>query len=131
MKKKSYLCLWFLPLLFMIVALSPACKKNADSGGGAPPVISAIRSYVASPNDTVLHSAVPNWQYVVITGNNLQNATQISFNGVPATFNNALFAPNSAVVQIPGMQFSKKLILLNSILWSIQQKVVPQNFLLN
>jgi len=107
MKKKSYLCLWFLPLLFMIVALSPACKKNADSSGGAPPVISAIKSYAASPNDTVLHSAVPNWQYVVITGNNLQNATQISFNGVPATFNNALFSPNSAVVQIPGMQFSK------------------------
>jgi hypothetical protein len=58
MKKKSYLRLCFLPLLFMIVALSPACKKNADGGSSAPPVIAAIKNYVASPNDTVLHSAV-------------------------------------------------------------------------
>jgi hypothetical protein len=105
MKKKSYLSLFFLPLLFMIVALSPACKKNAD-GSGAPPVIAAIKSYVASPNDTVLHSAVAKGQWVVITGQNLQDATQIYFDGVPASFNIALFAPGSAVVQIPAIQFS-------------------------
>jgi hypothetical protein len=105
MKKKSYLSLFFLPLLFMIVALLPACKKNAD-GSSAPPVIAAIKSYVASPNDTVLHSAVAKGQWVVITGQNLQNATQIYFDGVPASFNIALFAPGSAVVQIPAIQFS-------------------------
>jgi Surface glycan-binding protein B xyloglucan binding domain len=105
MKKKSYLSLFFLPLLFMIVALLPACKKNAD-GSGAPPVIAAIKSYVASPNDTVLHSAVANGQWVVITGQNLQDATQIYFDGVPASFNIALFAPGSAVVKIPAIQFS-------------------------
>src|SRR5476651_968211 len=104
MKKKSYIRLCFLPLLLIVVALLPACKKNAD--GGAPPSISSIRSYVASPNDTVLHSAVANGQWVVITGQNLQNATQISFDGVPATVNTALFASNSAVVQIPVIQFS-------------------------
>lgn len=107
MKKKSYLRLCFLPLLFMIVALSPACKKNADGGSSAPPVIAAIKSYVASPNDTVLHSAVAKGQWVVITGQNLQNATQISFDGVPASFNTALFAPGSAVVQIPNIDFAK------------------------
>ena len=106
MKKKSYLSLFFLPLLFMIVALSPACKKNADEGSSAPPVIAAIKSYVASPNDTVLHSAVAKGQWVVITGQNLQNATQIYFDGVPASFNTALFAPGSAVVQIPTIQFA-------------------------
>ncbi|QEC74820.1 glycan-binding surface protein [Mucilaginibacter ginsenosidivorax] len=106
MKKKSYLRLCFLPFLLMIAALLPACKKNADGGGGAPPVIAAIKSYVASPNDTVLHSAVAKGQWVVITGQNLQNATQISFDGVPASFNTALFAPGSAVVQIPAIQFS-------------------------
>ena len=89
----------------MIVALLPACKKDAASGPA--PVISSIKSYVASPNDTVLHSAVANGQWVVITGQNLQNATQINFDGVPASFNTALFAPNSAVVQIPAIQFSK------------------------
>jgi hypothetical protein len=31
----------------------------------------------------------------------------LSFDGVPASFNAALFAPNSAVVQIPSIQFSK------------------------
>ncbi|WPU94863.1 glycan-binding surface protein [Mucilaginibacter sabulilitoris] len=104
MKKKSYQSLCFLPLLLLIVALLPACKKNNDAG--APPVIENIRSYVASPNDTVLHKAVANGQWVVITGKNLQNATQIYFDGVPANFNTALFAPNSAVVQIPVIQFS-------------------------
>jgi len=107
MKKKSYLRLCFLPLLFMIVALSPACKKNADGGSSAPPVIAAIKNYVASPNDTVLHSAVAKGQWVVITGQNLQNATQIYFDGVPASFNTALFAPGSAVVQIPNIDFGK------------------------
>lgn len=106
MKKKSYLSLCFLSLLFMIVALLPACKKNTDGGSSAPPVIAAIKSYVASPNDTVLHSAVAKGQWVVITGQNLQNATQIYFDGVPASFNSALFAPGSAVVQIPNIQFS-------------------------
>jgi hypothetical protein len=90
----------------MIVALLPACKKNADGGSSAPPVIAAIKSYVASPNDTVLHSAVAKGQWVVITGQNLQNATQIYFDGVPASFNSALFAPGSAVVQIPNIQFA-------------------------
>ncbi|MDN3580352.1 glycan-binding surface protein [Mucilaginibacter flavus] len=106
MKKKSYLRLCFLPFFLMIAALLPACKKNTDGGGGAAPVIAAIKSYVASPNDTVLNSAVAKGQWVVITGQNLQNATQISFDGVSASFNSALFAPNSAVVQIPAIQFS-------------------------
>lgn len=106
MKIKSYLTLYSLLLFLLIVAVLPACKKDSENSS-APPVISSIKSYAASPNDTVLHSAAPNGQYVVITGNNLQNATQISFNGVPASFNSALLAPNSAVVQIPFMQFSK------------------------
>ncbi|SEM78517.1 hypothetical protein SAMN05192574_101804 [Mucilaginibacter gossypiicola] len=104
MKKKSYLRLCFLPLFLMAVALLPACKK--DKNVSAPPVIANIRSYVASPNDTVLHNAVAKGQWVVITGQNLQNATQIYFDGVPASFNTALFASNSAVVQIPVIQFS-------------------------
>lgn len=104
MKKISY-ALYLLPLFFLIVALLPGCKKN-NTDNGNPPVITAVRNYVGSPNDTVLHSAVAKGQWVVITGQNLQNATQISFDGVPASFNTALFAPNSAVVQIPAIQFS-------------------------
>jgi len=95
--------LGFLPLFLMMVALLPACKKNVES---APPVITGVRNYVASPNDTVLHSLVADGQWVVVTGHNLQNATKIEFDGVAASYNSALFAPNSAVVQIPQILFS-------------------------
>src|SRR5690242_12548041 len=93
---------YFLPLLIMTVALLSACKKEIEK----PPVISEIRSYVATPNDTVLHSLVANGQWVVISGENLKNAIQIKFNGVNATFNSALFAQSNAVVQIPPIMFS-------------------------
>ncbi|MGF7077063.1 glycan-binding surface protein [Mucilaginibacter sp. 3215] len=105
MKKKSYLSLYFLSLLFMTVALLPACKKN-NEGSSNPPVITSVRSYVASPNDTVLTSAVAKGQWVVITGQNLKSATRIEFDGVSASFNSALLAENSAVVQIPQITFS-------------------------
>ncbi|MEP6556697.1 MAG: glycan-binding surface protein, partial [Ferruginibacter sp.] len=49
---------------------------------------------------------VPDGQWVVITGQNLQNALQISFNGVPATLKSALYSQNNAVVQIPAIVFS-------------------------
>ena len=94
--------LYFLSLFIMIVALFSACKKDVEK----PPVISEIRSYVATPNDTVLHSLVADGQWVVISGNNLKNAIQIKFNGVTAPFNGALFSQNSAVVQIPTIMFS-------------------------
>jgi hypothetical protein len=96
--------LYFLPLFMMIVALLPACKKNIEKGG--VPVISEVRNYAASPNDTVYQELVADGQWVVITGQNLQNAVQINFNGVAASFNSTLFSPNSAVVQIPNILFS-------------------------
>jgi hypothetical protein len=105
MKKNLDIRLYLLPLLLMVVALLPACKKN-NEGSSNPPVITGVRSYVASPNDTVLTSAVPKGQWVVITGQNLKSATRIEFDGVPATFNSVLFAENSAVVQIPQITFS-------------------------
>src|SRR5687767_6959735 len=92
----------YLPLLIVIVALLSACKKDIEK----PPVISEIRSYVATPNDTVLHNLVADGQWVVISGQNLKNAVQIKFNGVSASFNGTLFAQNSAVVQIPTILFS-------------------------
>lgn len=105
MKKNLGIRLYLLPLLLMVVALLPACKKN-NEGSSNPPVITGVRSYVASPNDTVLTSAVPKGQWVVITGQNLKSTTRIEFDGVPATFNAVLFAQNSAVVQIPQITFS-------------------------
>src|SRR5579872_7163224 len=102
MNNISYYRSYFLLLLVMTVALLPACKKNA----GSPPVITGVRNYVAAPNDTLYQSLVANGQWVVITGVHLQNPIQIAFDGVPATYNSALFTSNSAVVQIPAIQFA-------------------------
>lgn len=93
--------LLMLPLILLTVVFLPACKKDT----GAPPSITGVRNYVASPNDTLLTSLAPNGQWVVITGVHLQNAVQIEFDGVPAAFNNALFSSGSAVVQIPAIVF--------------------------
>jgi len=103
MNKISNRSLYFLPFFIILVALIPACKKNIEN---SIPVISDVRNYTASPNDTVYQELVANGQWVVITGQNLQNAIQINFDGVPASFNSALFSPNSAVVQIPTILFS-------------------------
>src|SRR5437868_6560890 len=92
----------FFSITIALILLMTACKKDVEQA----PVITGVVNYVASPNDTVYHSLVANNQWVVITGQNLQNAIQIKFNGVAASFNAALFAPNSVVVQIPSMQFS-------------------------
>ena len=85
-----------------LILLMSACKKSVERS----PVITGVVSYVASPGDSVLSGLEPDGQWVVITGQNLQNALQITFNGVPASFNNALFASNSVVVQIPSIVFS-------------------------
>ncbi|MES2276214.1 MAG: glycan-binding surface protein [Bacteroidota bacterium] len=113
MKKNLDARLCFLPLLLMIVALLPACKKNSDNT--IPPVITSVRLYNPSPKDTLLSTGDPKTdpnfsggtgRYVVIIGQNLQNATEINFDGVSTTFNLALFSPNSAVVRIPNINFS-------------------------
>jgi len=115
MKKNLDIRLYFLPLLLMMVALLPGCKKN-NEGSSNPPVITSVRMYHLSPKDTLLSTGNPktdpSWsggtgRYVVIIGQNLQNATSIEFDGVPTSFNAALFAPNSAVVQIPSIMYSK------------------------
>lgn len=112
MKNKLDIRLYFLPLFFALVALLPACKKSDVSG--AAPIVTSIRLYYPSPMDTLLSTGSPTdsslyvaaGKYVVIIGQNLQNATEIDFNGVPTQFNAALFAPNSAVVQIPNIVYS-------------------------
>ena len=92
----------FFSITMALILVMSACKKNIEQN----PVITGVVNYVASPNDTALHSLVADGQWVVITGQHLQNAIQIKFNGVTASFNGTLFSHNSAVVQIPPMQFS-------------------------
>jgi len=93
----------FFSVAIALMLLIHACKKNTAEPS---PVITGVVNYAASPKDSALSGIVPNSQWVVITGQHLQNALQITFDGVPATFNNALFADNSVVVQIPSILFS-------------------------
>jgi len=110
MKKILNAHLYFLPLFFAIVALFPACKKSNENG--AAPVITSVKNYALSPNDTILSNGTLNGRiltgtgYVAIIGQNLQNATEIDIDGIPITFNTALFAPTSAVVNVPALVFS-------------------------
>ncbi|HLO38820.1 MAG TPA: hypothetical protein VK173_10020, partial [Lacibacter sp.] len=89
-------------VIIALILLMSACKKTAEPA----PVITNVINYVASPGDSVLTGLVPDGQWVAITGQHLQNAIQITFNGVPASFNNALFSSTSVVVQIPSIVFS-------------------------
>ncbi len=74
-----------------------ACKKTTSSG----PVLTGVRYYAPSPNDTALASLTPTGQWVVLEGHNLKDARQILLDGVQVPFNLALFSDTSAVVQIP------------------------------
>jgi hypothetical protein len=86
-------------LLACVAVLSTfsACKKTTTAG----PVLTGVRYYAASPSDTALTSLTPTGQWVVLEGHNLKNAVQILLDGVPVSFNAALFSDTSAVVQIP------------------------------
>lgn len=96
MKKILYPYTLQLFCLAMTFILLQACEKEEVNA----PVITGIINYAPSPDDTVLQSLTPG-QWVVVNGHNLHDALQISFNGVPATFNSGLFSDSYAVVQVP------------------------------
>lgn len=87
--------LYGLTVVYMLLC---ACKKDTSNG----PVITGVRSYSPAPGDSVLNSLEPG-QWVVLLGHGLKGASQIAFNGVPASFNSALFSDTSAAVQVPAV----------------------------
>ncbi|WP_423126939.1 glycan-binding surface protein [Gaoshiqia sp. Z1-71] len=98
MKKILFNRIHFLVLscLVLVVMQLSSCKDEDQDG----PVITAVRNYAPAPNDTLINVLVPG-QFVVIEGSNLQEASLITFAGIPATFNKALFSYNYAVVRVP------------------------------
>lgn len=76
-----------------------ACKKDGDGNG---PVITHVRNYAASPNDTLLAAALPG-QWVVLSGRHLADALAVTFNGVPASIKSVMFSDTSAVMQLPAV----------------------------
>lgn len=102
MSKKLYnrihcLLLVLLAATFML----PACKKDLNN---KPPVITGVRNYAASPNDTVVQT-VNTGQWIVVQGNNLSGVTQALFGGIPAAINTTLLTNESIVIQIPSIPF--------------------------
>lgn len=87
----------------VIITLFTSCDNNDDdvSSSGAP-VITEIRNYAASPNDTLVDKIVPG-QWIVITGKNLANAVEILIDGVTVSFDAGLFTDTYAVVQVPSV----------------------------
>jgi hypothetical protein len=82
----------------LVTLLLVACQDDDMNA----PVITGVRNYAPSPDDSVLQSFQPG-QWVVLTGHNLSGATKIVINGVPTAFNNSLFSDTYAVVQVPAV----------------------------
>jgi hypothetical protein len=93
-------CIAFLLTYSMTVIFTMLISCSNDDDVNAPPVITEIRNYAASPYDTLVDKIVPG-QWIVIHGKNLKDAQQIRFNGGIAGFQNGLFSDNTAVVQVP------------------------------
>lgn len=91
-------------LLFYCLAatllLMWACEKDTIN----PPVITGVKNYAASPNDTAVHT-IQAGQWVVLVGRNLSGVTQVYFGSIPATINTTYFTDQHIVVQLPSIPF--------------------------
>lgn len=96
---QRYSSLLLLVLATVLTCMQSGCKKETTEGG---PVITSVRNYAASPADTLVQG-ITTGQYVVLIGRNLRDAVQISFNGVPATINSAMYSDTSAAVLVPAV----------------------------
>jgi hypothetical protein len=76
----------------------PACKKETSNA----PVITGVRNYALAPGDSILQNVIPG-QWIVLLGHNLKGATQVFFNGIPTSYNSALFSDTSAPIQLPSV----------------------------
>lgn len=103
MKKIMYKYINRLLLICMAATLIllSACERE-DSV--LPPVITSVRNYAPSPNDTII-TTLNTGQWVVIHGKNLSQVSQVYFGSVSATLNNTFFTDASIVVQIPSIPF--------------------------
>lgn len=98
--KHTRMCSLLIGCTSAFLILLSACEKEKV----APPVISEIRNYAASPADTVLQTlAVDQW--VVVLGRNLGDVSQVYFGTRPATLNHTLLTDQSIVVKVPAIPF--------------------------
>lgn len=84
------------------VLVLSACEEKDDMP--APPVITEIRNYAASPSDSLVDTLKAG-QWVVLLGKNLGEISQVSFGSRPANINPTLITDQSIVVQVPSIPF--------------------------
>jgi hypothetical protein len=92
--------------------LVPVDKRNEimviSDGGTAtfqidivgPPIITHVRNFADSPNDTLVNQIVPG-QTINLVGFNLRKATEISFQGIVADLGEIVYTDSSAIIQVP------------------------------
>lgn len=97
-KYSNRLLLSCMVLTFLLLA---ACEEDDNFD---QPVITEVRNYAASPDDTVVQT-IQAGQWVVVMGENLSRVTQVLFGSVPATVNRTFFTDQSIVVQVPSIPF--------------------------
>lgn len=88
-------------LCCLTAVLLSSCEDDTDM---ASPVITEVRNYAASPDDTVLQT-VSTGQWVVVLGKNLGSVREVYFGGIPASINATLTTSESIVIQIPSIPF--------------------------
>jgi len=103
MKKIIYnrICFLLFCCIAAVLGLS-ACEEKDDTS--APPVITEIRNYAASPGDSLVNTLKAG-QWVVVLGKNLGEISQVSFGSRPANINPTLITDQSIVVQVPSIPF--------------------------
>ena len=74
----------------VIFILFSACEEDMEG----PPVITEIRNYAETPNDTTVQT-LSTGQWVVLMGKNLLGVSEVYFGGIPATLNNTFFTDAS------------------------------------
>lgn len=92
---------WSLLAAIMAVLVMSCEDENEAS---SPPVLTEVRNYAASPNDTLV-TTLTTGQWVVLIGKHLKGVSQVYFGSIPAEANNTLFTDGSIVVQVPSIPF--------------------------
>jgi hypothetical protein len=86
--------------ILAIIAMLFSCEKDEVN----PPVITEIRNYAASPDDSLV-TTLKTGQWVVLLGKNLSEVTYVLFGSTFANVNLALATDESIVVQVPQIPF--------------------------
>lgn len=90
-KLQSIICIFMLSLLW-------ACSK--DDGLSGPPSVRSVTLLDSARQDSAFTRALPG-TLVLITGDNLDGITQVSFNGLNAYFNPAYNTNTHLIITIP------------------------------